>query len=82
MGRRAGRSDAVLSGVWERMRALCEPRPEEAPLRVGDAVSAAARLGAKRLCLAEPAVARLRMRCAVIYAACVSLIEKAYHCQE
>ena len=66
MGRRVGCWTVALGGVWERMRALCEPRPDEAPLRVGDVVSAAARLGAKRLCLdAGPAAARLRMRCAV-----------------
>jgi hypothetical protein len=58
----AGRANAVLGGVWSRLQALCAPRGEEAP-SVGDVVSAAVRLGAKRLLLADAGAARLRMRC-------------------
>ena len=58
---RAGRQDAVLGRVHQRLRFMCEARQEPVP-HIGDVVSAAARLGAKRLALCDPASLRLRMQ--------------------
>lgn len=58
---RAGRQDAVLGKVQQRLRFMCEARQEPIP-HIGDVVSAAARLGAKRLALCDPASLRLRMQ--------------------
>ena len=57
----AGRQDAVLGKVQQRLRFMCEARREPIPY-IGDVVSAAARLGAKRLALCDPASLRLRMQ--------------------
>ena len=57
----AGRQDAVLGRVYDRLRFMCEARQEPVP-HVGDVVSAAARLGAKRLVLCDPGALRLRMQ--------------------
>ena len=51
----------MLSRVHERLRYMCEARQEAVP-HIGDVVSAAARLGAKRLVLCDPAALRLRMQ--------------------
>lgn len=56
-----GRSDAVLRGVFARMDQLCAARQEVLPY-CGDVISAAVRLGAKRLVLAGPGAHRLSMR--------------------
>jgi hypothetical protein len=56
-----GRSDAVLRGVFTRMDQLCAARQEALPY-CGDVISAAVRLGAKRLVLAGPGAHRLSMR--------------------
>ncbi len=57
----AGRSDAVLRGVMARVEQLCAARQEPPPY-CGDVISAAVRLGAKRLVLAGPGAHRLSMR--------------------
>lgn len=57
----AGRQDAVLGRVHQRLRFLCDTRNEPVP-HIGDVVSAAARLGAKRLLLCDPASLRMRMQ--------------------
>ncbi|CAL8469764.1 g9306 [Coccomyxa elongata] len=62
--RATGRSDAVLRGVATRMQQLCSARGEPEPY-CGDVVSAAVRLGAKRLILAGPGAHRLAMRLAL-----------------
>lgn len=56
-----GRSDAVLRGVFARMDQLCAARQDALPY-CGDVISAAVRLGAKRLVLAGPGAHRLSMR--------------------
>ncbi len=63
----AGRSDAVLRGVVTRMQQLCSARGEPEPY-CGDVVSAAVRLGAKRLVLAGPGAHRLAMRSVTFFA--------------
>ncbi len=51
----------MLGRVHSRLRFMCEARQESVP-HIGDVVSAAARLGAKRLVLCDPAALRLRMQ--------------------
>ena len=74
---RAGHSDAVLRGVATRMQQLSSARGEP-ELYCGDIVSAAVRLGAKRLVLAGPGAHRLAMRSVlsspVLYVMAVGLI--------
>ncbi len=51
----------MLDRVHQRLRFLCDTRNEPLP-HISEVVSAAARLGAKRLLLCNPASLRLRMQ--------------------
>ena len=51
----------MMEDVHRRLEGLCQGHSEP-QVSIGDAVAAAARLGSKRLLLAEPASKRLYMR--------------------
>ena len=57
----AGRADSFLEPIGRRLQAMAASR-FEAPVATGDIVEAAARLGSKRLIMADKALQRLRMR--------------------
>lgn len=57
----SGHTDVMMENVHTRLEGLCQGQSEPS-VSIGDAVAAAARLGSKRLLLADPASKRLYMR--------------------
>ena len=56
-----GHTDVMMENVHVRLQGLCQGHSEPS-VSIGNAVSAAAKLGSKRLLLADPASKRLYMR--------------------
>lgn len=56
-----GHTDVVMENVHTRLEGLCQGHSEPS-VSIGDTVAAGARLGSKRLILADPGAKRLYMR--------------------